>query len=86
MAKQKHMPKPNAVSDYRILICHIAIIAAAVFLDASMGLRVPGAEHVISARAVSSHPADPREPRTRRTDATAYRSPDNPTATPATHP
>lgn len=66
------MPKRGTISHRRILICHVAIIAAAFFLDIPMGLRVPGAERVIDARVVNAH-ALPRESRPRRTDGNGYR-------------
>ena len=64
----KRMSK-KAISDLRILIWHIAVIAAAIILDAPMGPRVPGAENVMDARVVNAH-ATLRESSARRTNGT----------------
>lgn len=60
------MQKP--ISDCRIYILHIGMIAAAAFLDLPTGIHVPGAEHVIEAGVVNAH-ATLRESKARRTDA-----------------
>jgi len=68
------MSKPKPISNLRILIWHVAIVAAAIILDAPMGLRVPGAEKVMDARVVNAQ-ATLRESTARRTDGSDHRIP-----------
>lgn len=85
MEDRKRTPNPNAISDRRIMIWHIAIFALAAFLDFQMGLRVPGAERVINAQVANGHTTF-GESRARRTDGIGYRIGFARNSTVASHP